>query len=300
MNTNEITLAPVNASAIAKTGNDRLDKLSAEISAQMSKASGLYTEVKAKTEAYARACAPLFGEIKRDKLYEKGGFKSLEEYAAQFGIQKSTAYMWARVGEHFFLTDNEYTRRIRNTLSIANMAELVNSDRVAAAKAIEAGELDKDTAQQTVREFAAAHKLPGKGGKEKVVPTFTVYRMFPDMDSIMIIDNAIKEDCYGAVAQSLVDSIVNVENVTEVMFTTVKLEGDKGGKSHFIAYTAAGFSAMYELVPYVKKYDAEADKRAGVMNDLKAMLKGMSPKQRQAFFETLADNPEVKDDESAE
>ena len=298
MNTNEITLTPVKYSAIAKTGNERLDKLSAEISAQMNKASGLYTEVKAKTEAYARACAPLFGEIKRDKLYEKGGFKSLEEYAAQFGVQKSTAYMWARVGEHFFLTDNEYTRRIRDTLSIANMAELVNSDRVAAAKAIEAGELDKDTAQQTVREFAAAHKLPGKGGKEKVVPTFTVSRMVPGVEPSPLLDNAIKEDCYEAVAQSLVANC-HVESEAEVLFSTVKLDGDKGGKAHFIAYTAAGFVAMYELTPYRKKYDAEADKRAGAVNDIKALLKGMSPKQRQAFLESLAANPEVED-ESAE
>lgn len=299
MNTNEITLAPVKASAVAKTGNERLDKLSAEISAQMNKASGLYTEVKAKTEAYARACAPLFGEIKRDKLYEKGGFKSLEEYAAQFGIQKSTAYMWARVGEHFFLTDNEYTRRIRETLSIANMAELVNSDRVAAAKAIEAGELDKDTAQQAVREFAAAHKLPGKGDKVKVVPTFTVSRIDPRIESTPLLENAVKEDCYEAVARYFVDNCF-VESAAEVLFTTVKLDGDKGGKFHFIAYTASGFSAMYEVVPYHKKYDAEADKRAGAVNDIKAMLRGMSPKQRQAFLESLAANPEVDDDESAE
>ena len=297
MNTNEITLAPVNASAIAKTGNARLDKLSAEISAQMNKASGLYTEVKAKTEAYARACAPLFGEIKRDKLYEKGGFKSLEEYAAQFGIQKSTAYMWARVGEKFFLEDNEYTRRIRDTLSIANMAELTNSDRVAAAKAIEAGELDKDTAQQAVREFAAAHKLPGKGGKEKVIPTFTVSRMTPGVVPSPLLDNAIKEDCYEAVAQSLVANC-HVESEAEVLFSTVKLDGDKGGKSHFIAYTAAGFSAMFELTPYHKKRDAEADKRAWAAKDIKTMLKGMSHKERIAFLESLADAPE--DEENAE
>jgi hypothetical protein len=295
MNTNEITIAPVKASAIAKTGNERLDKLSAEITKQMDKASSLYTEVKAKTEAYARACAPLFGEIKRDKLYEKGGFKSLEEYAAQFGIQKSTAYMWARVGEKFFLEDNDYTRRIRETLSVANMAELVNSDRVAAAKAIDDGKLDKDTAQQAVREFAAAHKLPGKGGKEKVVQTFTVSRMFPDMEPVVIAENAIKEDCYESVAKSLVDGCY-VESEAAVMFSTVKFDGDKGGKAHFIAYTAAGFVSMYELNPYHKKHDSKEDKRAWAANDIKAMLKGMSHKERLAFLESLADAPEGEDD----
>lgn len=294
---NEITISPIKTSAVAKTGNDRLDKLSAEITKQMDKAASLYTEVKAKTEAYARACAPLFGEIKRDKLYEKGGFKSLEEYAAQFGIAKATAYMWARVGEHFFLEDNEYTRRIRETLSVANMAELTNSDRVAAAKAIESGEIDKDTAQQTVREFAAAHKLPGKDGKAKVVPTFTVSRMTPGFNPTPVLDNAIKEDCYEAVAQSLAAN-GHAESEAAVMFSTVKLDGDKGGKSHFIAYTAAGYVSMFELVPYHKKRDPEADKRKWAAQDIKTMLKGMSHKERLAFLESIADAPE--DEESAE
>ena len=290
---NEIIISPIKSAKLAKTGNDRLDKLTAEISSEMDKASRLYTEVKAKTEAYARACAPLFGEIKRDKLYEKGGFKSLEEYAAQFGIQKSTAYMWARVGEHFFLTDNEYTRRIRDTLSVANMAELTNSDRVAAAKAIESGEIDKDTAQQAVREFAAAHKLPGKGGKDKVLQTFNLSRMVPGGEPSPVIENAIKEDCYEAAARSLAAN-GHAESEAAVMFSTVKFDGDKGGKAHFVAYTADGFVAMYELAPYHKKPQA-ADKRDVAASNLKTLLKGMSHKERLAFLESLAGAPEEDD-----
>jgi hypothetical protein len=129
--------------------------------------------------------------------------------------------MWARVGEHFFLTDNEYTRRIRDTLSVANMAELTNSDRVAAAKAIEAGEIDKDTAQQTVREFAAAHKLPGKGGKDKVLPTFNLFRMVPGSEPSPVIENAIKDDCYEAAARPLAAN-GHAESEAAVMFSTVQ------------------------------------------------------------------------------
>lgn len=294
---NEITISPIKSAKLAKTGNDRLDKLTAEISAEMDKASNLYTEVKAKTEAYARACAPLFGEIKRDKLYEKGGFKSLEEYASQFGIQKSTAYMWARVGEHFFLTDNEYTRRIRDTLSVANMAELTNSDRVATAKAIDSGEIDKDTAQQAVREFAAAHKLPGKGGKDKVLPTFNLFRMVPGGESSPVIENAIKEDCYEAAARALAAN-GHAESEAAVMFSTVKFDGDKGGKAHFVAYTVDGFVAMYELASYHKKPQA-ADKRDVAASNLKTLLKGMTHKERLAFLESLAGAPE-EDGDAAE
>ena len=283
---NEITISPIKSAKLAKTGNDRLDKLTAEISAEMDKASSLYTEVKAKTEAYARACAPLFGEIKRDKLYEKGGFKSLEEYAAQFGIQKSTAYMWARVGEHFFLTDNEYTRRIRETLSVANMAELTNSDRVATAKAIESGEIDKDTAQQSVREFAAAHKLPGKGGKEKVVPTFNVFFMTPGGEKSPVIENAIKDDMYNAVAQSLAANGY-VDSEAAVAFTSVKLEGDKpSAAQHFIAYTREGFARMYEFVPYTPKRSTVSKKSKDV-SSLRDMLKAMTPEERLAFLKEI-------------
>ena len=158
---------------IAKSGNARLDKISNEIMSEMNKANALFTEVQAKTEAYARACAPLFGEVKRDKLYEKGGYKSLEEYAAVFGVQKSTAYAWARVGEAFFLEDNEHTRKIRETLTMSNMAELTNTDRVQLAAAIDNKDITKDTAQKEIRDFATAHRKDGKS-KERVLPTFTV------------------------------------------------------------------------------------------------------------------------------
>ena len=158
---------------VAKSGNARLDKISNEIMSEMNKANALFTEVQAKTEAYARACAPLFGEVKRDKLYEKGGYKSLEEYAAVFGVQKSTAYAWARVGEAFFLEDNEHTRKIRETLTMSNMAELTNTDRVQLAAAIDNKDITKDTAQKDIREFATSHRKDGKT-KERVLPTFTV------------------------------------------------------------------------------------------------------------------------------
>lgn len=280
---NEITLTEVRATKLAKSGNDRLDTLSEQIMSEMGKASALYTEVKAKTEAYARACAPLFGEIKRDKLYEKGGFKSLEEYAAQFGIQKSTAYTWARVGERFFLTDEEYTRTIRDTLTVSNMAELINSDRIAAAKAIEEGEINENTPQATIREFASSHKLPGKGGKEKVVPTFNVFFMTPGGDKSPVIENAIKDDMYNAVAQSLAANGY-AESEDAVSFTTVKLEGDKPSASqHFIAYTREGFTRMYEFVPYTPKRSTVSKKGKDV-SSLRDMLKAMTPEERLAFL----------------
>ena len=275
---NEITIFEANKlDKITKSGNERLDKLSTQIMSEMNKVNALFTEVKAKTEAYARACAPLFGEIKRDKLYEKGGFKSLEEYAAQFGVQKSTAYAWARVGEAFFLEDNDYTRKIRETLTMSNMAELTNTDRVKLAAAIDSKEITSETAQKEIRDFATANRKGGKG-KEKVLPTFTV----SDMCSRAVIAvNVIKEDMYEAVSESLVDEEI-VESPAAVFFTTVKLDGDKASAAqHFIAYTAGGYVRMYEYRPFVSKPAVKGKGKEDF--DLAAYIAGLTPEQRKAL-----------------
>lgn len=266
---NEITIFEAHKlDKITKTGNERLDKISGQIMTEMNKVNALFTEVKAKTEAYARACAPLFGEIKRDKLYEKGGFKSLEDYAAQFGVQKSTAYAWARVGEAFFLEDNDYTRKIRDTLTMSNMAELTNTDRVKLAAAIDSKEITGETAQKDLREFAATHRKDGKT-KEKVLPTFTVA---DKCSKAVIAENVIKDDMYAAVAELLVDEEI-VDDAAAVMFDTVKLEGDKpSAYQHFIAYTAGGYVRMFQYSPYVNKPASKDKGKRPSIADLLAQL----------------------------
>lgn len=267
---------------IAKSGNARLDKISNEIMSEMNKANALFTEVQAKTEAYARACAPLFGEVKRDKLYEKGGYKSLEEYAAVFGVQKSTAYAWARVGEAFFLEDNDYTRKIRETLTMSNMAELTNTDRVQLAAAIDNKDITKDTAQKEIRDFATSHRKDGKN-KERVLPTFTVAEM---ASKAVIAENIIKEDMYKAVAQSIVDMNI-VESIDAVFFSTAKLDGDKpSAAQHFIAYTATGYTEMYEFRPYVEKKSATKGKGKDITS-LRDLLASMSPAERLELLKEL-------------
>lgn len=272
---------------IAKSGNARLDKISNEIMSEMNKANALFTEVQAKTEAYARACAPLFGEVKRDKLYEKGGYKSLEEYAAVFGVQKSTAYAWARVGEAFFLEDNDYTRKIRETLTMSNMAELTNTDRIQLAAAIDNKDITKDTAQKVIRDFATSHRKDGKN-KERVLPTFTVAEM---SSKAVIVENAIKEDMYEAVAQSLVDMGVT-DSTAAVFFSTAKLDGDKpSAAQHFIAYTASGYVQMYEYRPYVNK---PASKDKGKRPTFEELLSQLTDEERKQLAALAAAGVKVE------
>ena len=276
---NEITIFEANKlDKIAKTGNERLDRISGQIMTEMNKVNALFTEVKAKTEAYARACAPLFGEIKRDKLYEKGGFKSLEEYAEQFGVQKSTAYAWARVGEAFFLEDNEYTRKIRATLTMSNMAELTKADRVQLAAAIDSKEITGETAQKDIREFANTHRKDGKG-KERVLPTFTVTEYRSDGKGAVIAENVTREDMYGAVAESI---SLNWGSSEAIMFTPAKFDGDKpSAAQHFVAYTKAGFCVLYEYRPYTKSVSKRTVKDKKF--DLAAYIAGLTPDERKAL-----------------
>lgn len=283
---NEITIFEANKlDKITKSGNERLDKLSTQIMSEMNKVNALFTEVKAKTEAYARACAPLFGEIKRDKLYEKGGFKSLEEYAAQFGVQKSTAYAWARVGEAFFLEDNDYTRKIRDTLTMSNMAELTNTDRVKLAAAIDNKEITGDTAQKEIRDFAAVNRKDGKS-KERVLPAFTVSEYRGDGKGAVIAENVIKEDMYEAVAD-YVSSNYGAESPAGVMFATAKMEGDKpSAAQHFVAYTKEGFVGMFEYRPYVSK-PASVKGKGKDISSLKDLLAAMSPAERLELLKAL-------------
>ena len=98
--------------------------------------------------------------------------------------------------------------------------------------------------------------------------------------------NVIKEDMYEQVAVALVASGRAVSEAA-VMFATAKLDGDKpSAAQHFIAYTAAGFTRMYEYRPYVKA--GTGSKSEGTDKfDLKAYLRKLSPEQRAALMDDI-------------
>lgn len=270
---NELTIFD-GSSAIAPTGNARLDELNVKIAETMRPMGDVFKAAQEAKEAFYKASAPFFGEVKRDKLFEKGGYKSFDEYAmATFGIKKSMAYMIANVGIHFFLEDNEYTRQARETFTVSNLAELLKADRIALSSAIDRGELDSNTSQDDLRKFEDEHLTHKEAAKrkEKVLPTFTL-RIYPQVVTAPpIAENVIKEDMYSAAAQYIVDD-GSAESLEEVLFTSVKLEGDKPSAAmHFIAYTANGFTLMFEYRPYTGKVLKKAEQPAapdiGSMSD---------------------------------
>lgn len=269
MSNNELILSTANAPAKFSFKNAKLNELSAKIAEQTANMNSVYNAAKEGAEAVNKALAPLFGELLSTKCYTEDGFKSVADYAEQtFGMGKSMAYMLARVGKEYHNEGGELTAKAVETLSTAKLAELTGVDRVAVSKAIDSGELTADSSLADCRAFAASHRKPGK---ERVVPTFTLHVYPEDSYRGAIAENVIKEDMYEAAAAHLVFEGV-VENAAEVFFATAKLDGDKASAAqHFIAYTATGYTIMFEYRPYVKPAAKKAAKQAvpdiGAMSD---------------------------------
>lgn len=266
MANNELILSTANAPAKFTFKNAKLNDISAKIAEQAANMNSVYNAAKEGAEAVNKALAPLFGELLSSKCYTEDGFKSVADYAEKtFGMGKSMAYMLARVGKEYHNEGGDLTAKAVETLSTSKLAELTGVDRVAVAKAIESGELTADSSLADCREFAAAHKKPGK---ERILPAFTVAEM---CSKSIIAENVVKDDMYSAVAENLVLMEV-VDSPDAVFFSTAKIEGDKpSAAQHFIAYTAFGYAQMFEYRPYVSKPMKKAEQPAapdiGAMSD---------------------------------
>lgn len=278
---NELTLSTTTAPTKFTFKNAKLNEISAKIAEQSAAMNSVYNAAKEGAEAINKALAPLFGELLKTKCFKDDGFKSVADYAEQtFGMSKSMAYMLARVGEQFYSDNSDCTVKARETLSTSKLAELTNTDRVAIAKAIDDGDLSSDSSLIECRDFATAHKKPGK---EKVLPTFTVAEM---VSKSVIAENVIKEEMFEAIADSFA-SDWGLESPAAVMFATAKMDGDKpSAAQHFIAYDNAGHVEMFEYRPYIAKKATTKGKGKDITS-LKDMLAAMSPAERLELLKAL-------------
>lgn len=275
---NELILSTTNAPAKFTFKNAKLNEISAKIAEQSAAMNSVYNAAKEGAEAVNKALAPLFGELLTTKCFKDDGFKSVADYAEQtFGMSKSMAYMLARVGEQFYNTDNDYTRKARETLSTSKLAELTGTDRVAIGKAIDDGELTPDTSLAACRDFATSHKTPGK---EKVVQTFDLYTLDHEEGAkTLVSENAVKDEL-----QALASDYSGLP-----FYTSVKLDGDKpSAAQHFIMFSATGVCSMFEYRPHVKP--ASKGKNKGEKFDLAAYIASLSPDERKALADMVSDN----------
>ena len=296
---NELTIFD-GTSKIAPTGNARLDELNGKIADTMRPMGDIFKAAQEAREAFYKASAPFFGEVKRDKLFEKAGYKSFEAYAWDtFHIKRSMAYMVANVGIQFFLVDNDYTRKARETFTVSNLAELLKADRVAIAAGIDSGELDSTTAQEDLRKFEDKHLTHKEAAKrkEKVVPTFDVYDMPRKQGDKPIITNVIKDDFLTDV----VGQFGHLDVLDEFQISPVKLDGDKpSNKQHFIVYGVSGgmtgFVQMYEYSPHVKVSTGGKGKRPTFAD----IIKSMSPEDLDLLRSMVERGKPVEDDDGSD
>lgn len=166
---NELTNATVKAPASFTFKNEKLNQISAKIAK-------IGDDMGKKNMELAK----LLGTVKRDKLFEEDGFKSVAEYADKtFGIQKALAYQLAKVGERFYLSDSSTAKTVAAMLPPSNLAELVNMKDEDIQKAIDEKEITPATTQKTLRETAKAATAGTK--KAKVLSMYeadaTIFRM---------------------------------------------------------------------------------------------------------------------------
>lgn len=157
---NELTNATVKAPASFTFKNKKLNDISlriAKIGDDMGKKN--------------MELAKLLGTVKRDKLFEEDGFKSVAEYADKtFGIQKALAYQLAKVGERFYLSDSATAKTVAAMLPPSNLAELVNMKDEDIQKAMDDKEITPTTTQKTLRSVAAGVKHP----KPRILQDYTI------------------------------------------------------------------------------------------------------------------------------
>jgi len=282
---NEITISTSSVPTKFSFKNAKLNELSAKIAEQSAAMNALYTEAKDRAEAINKALAPIFGELLKSKCYKDDGFKSVADFAEQtFGMGKSMAYMLARVGDQFYNDDNEYTKAARDTLSTSKLAEFAGVDRTAIAKAIKDGKLTKDTPLAECREFATAHKKPGK---EKIVPTFDLFAIRPAYEGTLSDEwkNGKKLIAEDIIKEELVDRAKEYSGLP--FYTSIKLEGDKpSAAQHFIMFSATGVCGMFEYRPHVSKAVTTKGKGKDI-SSLKDMLAAMSPAERLELLKAL-------------
>ena len=119
--------------------------------------------------------ARIFAEIADGKLYEKDGYKNMDECAeALFGQGKSSASQKATAYRRFFAEDaSEVCKAVAAQVpAVSVLYELSKMTDEELKKHLDAGDFNGGISQKAARAMAKAEKEGRAGGKEKVEKTF--------------------------------------------------------------------------------------------------------------------------------
>lgn len=113
----------------------------------------------AETQSRKEACK-ILATVERDKLYKEDGFKSLAEYAARIGLDKSLAHKMENAGRAF-LSENEAVRKFAEQADYSKLSLLASEKEEDVAEAITKGELTANSSSADVKAWKQA-KRPSK------------------------------------------------------------------------------------------------------------------------------------------
>lgn len=132
-----------------------------------------------------REIATILGKVKSSKCYADDGFLSVADYAWQvFGINKSSAYSLAKVGERFYISapkleeanevaQEEYDQFIGNT-PVYNLVPLTSLDDSVILAGVLNNKIDSCASQARIKKFVSSIK-PAKSAKSEKLGTLYAY-----------------------------------------------------------------------------------------------------------------------------
>lgn len=121
-----------------------------------------------------KAVAVELYHIEKDKLYKDDGHKSLAEYAATIGLDKSLAHKLENAGR-MLDSDNDTIRNYAATADYSKLAILASADEKDVEDAISSGEITADSTQAQVKDWKASKKAPKTTVLSNYELDFTVY-----------------------------------------------------------------------------------------------------------------------------
>lgn len=125
----------------------------------LSHATDIIYEAVAKFNANAketrRTVAVTLAKVEKHKDYEADGFKSLADYAAAIGFEKSAAHKLENAGR-LILSDNETIKSLANDMDVSKLSIIASADEKDIEAAVKSGALKSDMSQNDVREWKAA------------------------------------------------------------------------------------------------------------------------------------------------
>lgn len=228
--------------------NEATAAINAELTALQNTVFPLRDQFEAARAEFDRKASDILANVVKDKSYKEDGFKSAAEYAMEtFGFGRSKAYQLARVGERCKAIPD------LKKLTVANADKLAGADGLAVKKALESGEIDENTTQSQLEEFAVNH--PKFASKPKIVPAFDLF--FGTYSEKPFATNVIREDFEEA---------VNMEEDTHFRVVSIP-------KTDFFvaADITTGKTRMFLAKPHVKAKPApKSDKMSDFLSELKS------------------------------